>query len=1209
MLEPMKRIFKWLLLLVVILAAGITVVVYNPNLSRGMLEHRLSTLTGYGVHLQGDLGISPGRITVLSANDIRIAAPEWSSVNDLVVIGALVLKVDSASLFKPAVVVKDLLIDGFEVNLETGANGEQNWLPGPRSATADEVEDEAVVVQHARVAASTVRYLNRERDLRHVLEIASLEQRLLADGMLDITLEGSINDRPVRFGGAAGPYANLLRGRDVNFEGSGNFGSIEIRSKGFFDDLKNPRKPRFDLLMQGPDIDAVTAMLGAEDLGSGVFTVNAVGGLSDAGYKADVNAQIGDTSLRLAVTADDLVSFAEFDIDIAANGPNLGAFTRTLGLVHWPDQSFSIEGRAQRRGQTLNVPVMALHIGGSHLSLDGSMNNFPALDHSRVNLQVTGDDIQQFRELLGLRGFASGPFQLDGSLDVSPEGVELIQLGVTTAFGRMTLAGTLGESPGYLNSRLHLQLEGKDANQLMKTFGIDALPARPFSLDTHLLKTEKGFVFDRGVLVTIDNESLALDGLVSLEAGGRGTDIELTINGGHLGEALGRVAGGLSFADLPYRANGRIRVADDGVRFDVFEASFADVSVTAEGYIGLLGDSADDRLEFQWRGENFSSVGDFAGLDLPLDNFVPGQAYQLNGVLSSTDRGWRISLADSRIGETSIEASGLISRRVGYDGSYVEFSIEGPDLHGLLLDRDLSDLPLGEFRTSGRARLGEDRFAVDDFLFESTGIRGRLDLEVDLPAGVDMNARFDIDLRGDDIRHLIPANGWFEPDQAPYRITASGKKQGPLLSFRHFDLGVATLEASLEGSIGNASSRKGSKIRFAAASDDLSALGRVNGTALPAVPLSLQAEVSGNARVFSIRDIEGRLGESDMAAVIEVDLETARPSLAIDTQSRLIDLQPFYPEEEEVDIQPSEKAKSGDRVIPDLTLPLDTLELADVTLDMTADELRLPTNTGFDIVLQAMTDSGNLRVPRLSWTGVKGGKSNSTLFVEPVSGGPARVRFDLDAVDSVFTYTGLTLGQKHTTPIMDVGIHAEGYGNDLRTLAGSLSGEMFVFSAGGLLPDVQLSLLDTFIIDEVFKLVLAKRGDAGKDLDLQCAAAAFEISDGALKTNPAITFMTDRINLVAKGSLDLKKETLKYNFTATPRNALKLSATELFNPYILVSGTLAQPKVGLDPGRALMHGGAAVGTAGVSTLAKALLDRVGTTMPLCRKMLAQHQGD
>ena len=127
------------------------------------------------------------------------------------------------------------------------------------------------------------------------------------------------------------------------------------------------------------------------------------------------------------------------------------------------------------------------------------------------------------------------------------------------------------------------------------------------------------------------------------------------------------------------------------------------------------------------------------------------------------------------------------------------------------------------------------------------------------------------------------------------------------------------------------------------------------------------------------------------------------------------------------------------------------------------------------------------------------------------------------------------------------------------------------------------------------------------NLNISCHASALTITNGLVETTPAITYTTDKISIVAKGTLDLKTEALRMNFNATPTNALKISAGEIFNPFILIGGTLSEPSVGLDPTKTLLHGGAAVGTAGISVLAKSLYDRVSNSNSLCEEMRAQQQ--
>jgi hypothetical protein len=58
-----------------------------------------------------------------------------------------------------------------------------------------------------------------------------------------------------------------------------------------------------------------------------------------------------------------------------------------------------------------------------------------------------------------------------------------------------------------------------------------------------------------------------------------------------------------------------------------------------------------------------------------------------------------------------------------------------------------------------------------------------------------------------------------------------------------------------------------------------------------------------------------------------------------------------------------------------------------------------------------------------------------------------------------------------------------------------------------------------------------------------------------------------------------------------PRKGLGISLSNLVNPYIKVTGTLAKPSLVLDPESVLIEGGVAVATAGISILAKSFKDR------------------
>ena len=287
-------------------------------------------------------------------------------------------------------------------------------------------------------------------------------------------------------------------------------------------------------------------------------------------------------------------------------------------------------------------------------------------------------------------------------------------------------------------------------------------------------------------------------------------------------------------------------------------------------------------------------------------------------------------------------------------------------------------------------------------------------------------------------------------------------------------------------------------------------------------------------------------------------------------------------------------------MIPATPIPFEALAAADISINLHVSELQHMEDSINNLVFEAEVKAGSLNISEYSFEGPIG-TFNTSLSIQPTGANQADVIIDLSADKLVLNLSGLPDDKLHDIPAMSLDLHAQGRGGDTRQVAGSLNGELYLQSSGGTLEGVDLSILDTFIFDEIFGLLMPKN-EADKDLTLKCVAAILKIENGLVKTNPAIAFTTNKIGVVTKATLDLKTEKMNFNFNATPTNALKISAGELFNPYILISGTLTKPEVGIDPAKALLHGGAAIGTAGISILAKGLIDRVGNAMPICEEM-------
>ena len=94
---------------------------------------------------------------------------------------------------------------------------------------------------------------------------------------------------------------------------------------------------------------------------------------------------------------------------------------------------------------------------------------------------------------------------------------------------------------------------------------------------------------------------------------------------------------------------------------------------------------------------------------------------------------------------------------------------------------------------------------------------------------------------------------------------------------------------------------------------------------------------------------------------------------------------------------------------------------------------------------------------------------------------------------------------------------------------------------------------------------------------------------------------TKRLNIFAAATIDLKTEKVDVKVNTVPQKGLGLSLSDLVNPYTAIGGTLAKPTLTLDPQGAMIEGGAAVATGGLSILAKRFAERYLTASDACGK--------
>ena len=226
-----------------------------------------------------------------------------------------------------------------------------------------------------------------------------------------------------------------------------------------------------------------------------------------------------------------------------------------------------------------------------------------------------------------------------------------------------------------------------------------------------------------------------------------------------------------------------------------------------------------------------------------------------------------------------------------------------------------------------------------------------------------------------------------------------------------------------------------------------------------------------------------------------------------------------------------------------------------------------------------------------------------------------RARGALEPADGVGKATlaakaeGLTFGYigLGVSPATRTGfdINLETTGPDLRALAGNANGVVFLDGRNFTVPNnTFLRRLYGDLLNEILATI-NPFSTTDTETTISCIVLPVEINNGKLGVNPEALVRTDRLRIVSDASINLKTERIEMSFRTTPRRGITISAGELLNPFVMVVGTLAAPRLAVDATGTLISGGAAVATGGLSILARATWDRLVRSRTPCETAAEQ----
>jgi hypothetical protein len=250
-------------------------------------------------------------------------------------------------------------------------------------------------------------------------------------------------------------------------------------------------------------------------------------------------------------------------------------------------------------------------------------------------------------------------------------------------------------------------------------------------------------------------------------------------------------------------------------------------------------------------------------------------------------------------------------------------------------------------------------------------------------------------------------------------------------------------------------------------------------------------------------------------------------------------------------------------------------------------KLHLPNNALENIVVDTTLRDGDLKVSELTASAAQGRLIASF-----------RARAEGERIFTSGTMEGedIKFGKAEPSdseamfPKQDIWLEFNTEGATLRQLAANLDGYAKVTGGTGRMRNsYALGLFGSFFTE----LLSAVNPFVTREpyTNISCFAAYAEINDGVALINPGAVLQTDKLNMFARGQVDLNTEELNLRFDTSARQGIGISVADFVNPFVGVSGTLASPGLGVDPKNAMFEGGFAYATGGLSIVAKSLFNR------------------
>lgn len=852
-------------------------------------------------------------------------------------------------------------------------------------------------------------------------------------------------------------------------------------------------------------------------------------------------------------------------------------------------------------GLDLELSVALPRVNASARGHVADPRNLDGLD---LAVEISAPDANAVLLTLGLPELESMPLEATASVERQGTAVSVTALRAQVGSHELRGSGSAPDFPSPDDARLDLDLSGPDFSLLQQLALIPVTLDKPYRAVITLAQRDGPELLDS--TLTVGDHALTVSGPLGGLPTLAGSDLRWNLAGPTLLPLLASLGLGLDLPDTPYSGNGRLRVVDDGsLSLNEVLLEAYDVDASLAGSARAFPDFRDLSATLQLKAESLAELTPRFDLK-PLGDLPATASLSVSGDLNELEVR---DIALTAGGLSVVQRSGALRASGSAIDSDLLLEVTLQELGPLLGEYGWEGVTENAIRFDLAPHLEQDRWQVEISDLVGTGLTGRASIDVASDFSLDARTRLDATLRiAKPTTFIPPVAGLTFADQ-PLSITSSLRRQNDR---GHIDLEVeAGTVGTLNGTLDLPQENQGAaKLALEASSADLHQL--VTHDVLPdlELPLSLALQAIIESDSTDLRIDRLSLAESQLQGSVRIAHDGSALSGALEVPQA--ELQAWLDRgSTEGDAADSEESKAtareDGRLIPDLLLPLETLGVRDIDLRIDTGDLGLADPYAPDASLVetlAFTLTANAQQFQLSLDNLSGSRGSWQ--------GELRLGLPGEAPEHYLTLTAREVPAAiisrardlKSAPKNDLDASFSARGSRLRAVTGSLEGELLMTGGPGTLRSTAMRFATDSFLQQLITTLLPVMKQS-TDLEVQCTALALQARAGVIKLNPGFVTRSKRVELSARGEVDLVRERLRVRFDNQARQGLGISAASLVNPYVQITGKLSNPRLGLDVTSSAIAGSAAVATGGLSVLAKPLLGRFLKLGNPCKKLVKE----